>query len=557
MKDPLIGRTIAQRYRLISCLGEGGMASVYLARHVVIERLSAIKLVRPALGGDPIYKERILREARAVNRINHPNIVEITDYGEADGLVYLVMEYVPGESLQKVIERGPLAWRRAANVGLQVASALGRAHEMGVIHRDLTPANILVVERKDGADLVKLTDFGVAKVVDATSLTTGSMAFGTPGYMAPEYRSFGALDPRSDLFSLGVVLYQAITGALPFAPRPMDARSAPLPRLGRMTDLAPDVPRFFDEVVMTLLAPDPDDRPRDGFEAFDLLSRVLDGEGGAGVAPVELDREGAVSGPRPEAPSEPFPPSASVRPGELSSRISRSTGSPASPSPGSAPEPSPRRRPGPHLSTAAVDRIGPICAAALSRLKVHLPHLGNAEDPSAGEEAAKLVSMVETIAALVAADGEALEVVEAGGRALRAELGRELDRFVREQSKSLGWAGTIAERTYLVEARRVSGEHPVEAVDAMVWEQAALEQEEDRAREQAAEMAVQVESYKAEIARHNERLEHEMLVVTARLEGRIAALRSLSLEAALALEEGGQRAGLSKEALWGDARPGE
>src|SRR5262249_2430883 len=155
---------------------------------------------------------------RAVNRINHPNIVEISDYGEAEGYVYLVMEYVPGEALVKALERGPLGWRRAASIGLQIASALGRAHQMGVIHRDLKPGNILLVARKEGAQ-AKLTDFGVAKMLDATTLTTTSVALGTPGYVAPEYRDYGSIDARSDLFSLGVVLYETTSGALPFDPR--------------------------------------------------------------------------------------------------------------------------------------------------------------------------------------------------------------------------------------------------------------------------------------------------------------------------------------------------
>src|SRR6185369_1291934 len=119
----------------------GSVASVYLARHVLIGRLNAIKIVHPELVRDDAYRDRFLREARAVNRINHPNIVEISDYGEADGLVYLVMEYVPGESLAKGLERGPLGWRRAAYVGLQIAAALGRAHQLGVVHRDLRPVN--------------------------------------------------------------------------------------------------------------------------------------------------------------------------------------------------------------------------------------------------------------------------------------------------------------------------------------------------------------------------------------------------------------------------------
>src|SRR5579883_798236 len=132
--DPLLGRTLAARYRLVRRVGSGGMALVYLARHVMIERLSAIKVLRHDLGMSASHRERFLREARAVNRINHPNIVEITDLGESDGLVFLVMEYVPGESLKQILERGPIGWRRAAAIGFQVASALGRAHQMGVVH---------------------------------------------------------------------------------------------------------------------------------------------------------------------------------------------------------------------------------------------------------------------------------------------------------------------------------------------------------------------------------------------------------------------------------------
>src|SRR5262249_11565242 len=148
MTASLIGRVVAERYRLIAPLGEGGMATVFLGRHLLIGRLSAIKLLRPELAASDAHRDRFLREARAANRVHHPNIVEILDYGETDGLVYLVMEYVPGEPLHRLLERGPLGWRRAAYVGMQIASALGRAHQMDVIHRDLKPANILdIVQR--------------------------------------------------------------------------------------------------------------------------------------------------------------------------------------------------------------------------------------------------------------------------------------------------------------------------------------------------------------------------------------------------------------------------
>src|SRR6185312_1217496 len=232
-KDPLLGRTIAQRYRLISRLGAGSLASVYLARHVLIDRLGAIKIVHPEYARDPLWRERFLREARAVNRINHPNIVEITDLGEADGLLFLVMEYVPGESLQKV---------------------LGRAHQMGVVHRGLDPSNILLVARRDGGDIVKIIDFGVAKLADAAPLTVRADA-------PFDFTGLSELDAPSDLFALGSVLYEATTGASFPAPDP------PRPS---------DTPAFFYEVLRTLLAPEPTDRPRDGFEAADLLRRALE-----------------------------------------------------------------------------------------------------------------------------------------------------------------------------------------------------------------------------------------------------------------------------------------
>ncbi|HEY6461630.1 MAG TPA: serine/threonine-protein kinase, partial [Polyangiaceae bacterium] len=184
--DPLVGRTLAARYRLVRPLGSGGMALVYLARHVMIDRMSAIKVLRRDLGMSASHRERFLREARAVNRINHPNIVEITDLGESDGLVFLVMEFVEGESLLAALRRGRFAWPRAARIASQIASALARAHELGVIHRDLKPENVLVTER-NGEDFVKLTDFGIAKILDAPALTFSEQRFGTPGYIAPEY----------------------------------------------------------------------------------------------------------------------------------------------------------------------------------------------------------------------------------------------------------------------------------------------------------------------------------------------------------------------------------
>ncbi|MEI8259787.1 MAG: serine/threonine-protein kinase, partial [Deltaproteobacteria bacterium] len=180
--DPLIGATLAGRYRILARLARGGMASVYLARHVLIERLSAIKVLRRDLCDDSTQRDRFLREARAVNRINHENIIEIIDYGESeDGRVFLVMEYLPGESLLQRLSRGPIAPVRALNIAAQIASGLGRAHQMGVIHRDLKPDNLILLPSNNGAELVKIFDFGIAKLLDQPSLTASDRIFGTPG----------------------------------------------------------------------------------------------------------------------------------------------------------------------------------------------------------------------------------------------------------------------------------------------------------------------------------------------------------------------------------------
>jgi serine/threonine-protein kinase len=513
VKDPLLGRTIAHRYRLISQLGSGRFASVYLARHVLIERLSAIKIVHAELAGDPVARDRFVREARAVNRINHPSIVEINDYGEADGFVYLVMEYVPGEPLTQSLLRGPLGWRRAANIGLQIASALGRAHEMGVIHRDLRPANILVVQRRDGDERIKLTDFGGAKIPEASADAGGALHLGVPGYSAPEYRFSGHESARTDLFSLGVVLYEATAGVLPYGD---DPRLDSLPP-GPLGDLVDDVPPYFEDVVATLTAVNPDDRPRDGFEAEGMLRRALEREGAA-----------AWSGPG----SSERPRALSLRP-ELA--VIPRAGAPTPSADSMRRSPHDHR----HLATAPFHQLAQICVDALRRLEVAL----GSRDPlppraaTKLEEARRQVAMVDELGERVLDDSRAMEASEQHARAIRGALGRRIDELARERSKTLGWAGTIAERTYDVQAQRSSGEHPIPAIEAMIWEQAALEQEEDKVREKAAELTAKLDDLENELARTGEQLDAALADENARMEGRVGALRTLALDAWLALEE--------------------
>lgn len=506
-EDPLVGRLIAQRYRLISKLGEGGMAFVYLARHVVIDRLTAIKFLRPELGRTETARTRFLREARAVNRVNHPNIVEIIDYGESDGLVYLVMEYVPGQPLIHHLAKGRFPWARAARLGMQLASALGRAHQMDVVHRDLKPANILLVDRRVGDDVVKLTDFGVAKLLSESTLTETDVALGTPGYVAPEYLEYGVVDARSDLFSLGVVLYEATCGHRPFelATKAKDFEVPPR----SITELVPDVPQLFDEVVATLLQAEPDDRPRDGFEACDLLQRAL------------ADRQ-----------DQTLPAGAAAQT-EVGLEPSAMLGRPEPPSP-------------PRLATVPVEHVAPRCAAAWARLdraaQVVRPLPPSVEAALAC--AHERVRVVERIAELV--ERESLEVEELGAsaRRVRARLGRKLDEIARRRSKKLGWAGTIAEQRERVRSKRDSGVVPAAAMEAMMWEQAALEQEEDQVRSRVEALTEEMGNIQREIAVVGEQHDRELGTATAKLEGHIAALRAMALEAWASMREAAGEADL-------------
>ena len=221
--DPRLGLLLADRYRIQRKLGEGGMATVYLAEHVDIRRPCAIKVLHAESVDKPDVVERFLQEARAASVIGHENVVEITDYGRSDdGHVFLVMEMLVGEDLADMLEReGPIPWSRARPMLLQICSALAAAHTKGIIHRDLKPENIFRIERKATRDFIKVLDFGIAKVTSESAastraLTQTGMIFGTPEYMSPEQAEGRKVDPRTDIYSLGVIIYRLLTGKVPF-----------------------------------------------------------------------------------------------------------------------------------------------------------------------------------------------------------------------------------------------------------------------------------------------------------------------------------------------------
>jgi len=282
LPDPRIGTVLAGRYVIEELIGEGGMANAYRARHKRTERHLAVKIMNPLLAADPIVRERFRREARSAQKLAHPNIIEIYDQGETeDGTAFIAMELLTGESLASVIERGPLDVDRALQIMIQAARGIARAHDLEVIHRDIKPENIFLCRREDGTDLVKLLDFGIARSRQDARLTNQGELFGTPQYMAPERIMGKDSGTASDIYALGVVFFEMLTGELPFnAPdvatffvKHVEEPPPPLRSLNVR------VPPMLEDLVLRMLAKAPADRPVDAHRVHqDLLEIIKDRE---------------------------------------------------------------------------------------------------------------------------------------------------------------------------------------------------------------------------------------------------------------------------------------
>jgi serine/threonine protein kinase len=390
--DPYLGKTVAGRYRLEARLGEGGMGVVYRARHVLIDRVVALKLIRPDLRGETHLRAWMLREARAANRVDHAHIVQIHDVGETDeGELYLVMEYLVGAALSAECAKGPMPIERAVDVIEQMCAALSRAHDLGVVHRDLKSDNIMLTIQGGRRDFVKILDFGLAALTRDARLAPKGAIFGTPEYMAPEQARGEDATALCDLYALGILFFEMLTGQLPFRSNDRDTllemqRTAPPPRPSAFRkDLAP-AKRFRDGHHL-----------QEELKAFQrsLPSKLL--ENGPGEAPA------LPPGP-PPAPS-PGVQEWGTRAANFQRTLARAY---------------PNGRVPPELQTA-IETLWEMASKA-SRLEGEL-----------------------------ASQSRKLDATERRGRALRAELGRKVEELATEESRALREAADWRERIRLVD----------------------------------------------------------------------------------------------------------
>jgi len=395
--DPALGKVIAGRYRLEARIGEGGMGIVYRARQVLIDRVVAVKLIRPDLRGETHLRAWMLREARAANRVDHAHIIDIHDIGETDeGELYLVMEFLVGVPLSTELSKGPMPLQRAVDIIEQMGAALSRAHDLGVVHRDLKSDNILLTARGGRQDFVKILDFGLAALAHDPRLAPKGAVFGTPEYMSPEQARGEQAGPQSDLYALGVLFFEMLTGQLPFRATDRDAllemqRTAQAPDpLSIRKDCHPDARA----IVLRLLEKDAKKRYRDGHHLLEELKRLQRSLPNA--ATWDNRRQGS-PGEQTAAPPPPPPPKSlpvaewAGRAGLFARMVTRTF------PPGAIPE----------EVQKALTQLWDVTAKANSL---------------EGE---------------IASHTRKLEALEKRGRALRAEIGRKVEELAQEESKAL------------------------------------------------------------------------------------------------------------------------
>ncbi len=279
--DPLIGTRLGDRMTLVQEIGRGGMGTVYRARHEILERDFAVKILRSDMRSDPVVVQRFKREARAASRLEHPNVVFISDFDQLpDKRFYIVMEFIAGKSLREILNtEGPLSVPRACAILMQIADALDYAHEQGVIHRDLKSENIIITQSR-GREIPKILDFGLAKLVsdalDMQSITNQGQIFGTPETMAPEQITGGSLDHRVDIYAMGVLTYELLVGRPPFSGHMLQVLMAHKKQAPpRPSEEKPGVPPELDALVLRCMAKDPAQRYARASELVAVYQSVL------------------------------------------------------------------------------------------------------------------------------------------------------------------------------------------------------------------------------------------------------------------------------------------
>ncbi len=494
--DPMLNRIVAGRYKLEARAGEGGMGVVYRARHVLIDRVVALKLIRPDLRGETHLRAWMLREARAANRVDHAHIIDIHDIGETEeGELYLVMEYLVGTALSSELAKGPMLLGRSVDILEQMCAALARAHDLGVIHRDLKSDNILLTSKGGRKDFVKILDFGLAHLAMDPRLAPKGAVFGTPEYMSPEQARGEEAGPQSDLYALGVLFFEMLTGQLPFRSSDRETllemqRSAPPPR---PSAIKPDVLPAAEAMVMKLLEKDRRKRYQDAHhmhEELKTLQRSLPS------APWEVSALGE------NAPPPPPPPPESPGVIEWANRAS--------------------------LFSRMVSRAYPNGAVPPDVSQA----LGQSWDLAA--KASKLEGEV-------ASHSRKLESLERRGRALRAEIGRKVEELAQEESRVLrdvaadqAEAAKIREQAGAAERNAIAAKQAADQasmqnytsaqlrpvyeragaalalLDAKRREYAEREQKALARDAQAKDLRRQIEELRAQLARYAEALEEDL-----------------------------------------------
>ncbi|HEX9030869.1 MAG TPA: protein kinase [Streptosporangiaceae bacterium] len=322
-------------YHLIGLVGTGGMGVVYRAEQRLLGRVVALKVIRPEIAESGDYRARFLREARLAAAVDHPHIVPVFDFGEEAGQLYLTMQWIDGVELQRLIDRQPLEPARAVRIGTQIAAALDAIHNVGMLHRDVKPANILV-RNIGGEDHAYLADFGIAKITNAQGgLTRTGWMVGTSGYLSPEQIQGQQPDARSDLYALGCVIFEALTGRRPFVGENDQALlwahvSSPRPVA---SEICPGLGRRYDECLIRALAVDPHDRFQSGRELAAALEAAHTGQPGIRTPTEMVEPEKPPLPPTVTAPAPPGGRSGPPEPRVIAARPPR----PAEPVTGPAP----------------------------------------------------------------------------------------------------------------------------------------------------------------------------------------------------------------------------